>query len=148
MVSGAVRTAEFLIVAVLGFAIYLAYVEYESEDAHLIYLGAVVIAATANMAIFQALNLYRMTAFNAFVRSFTRVVFAWTLVMVGIMSLAFFIKVGAEFSRVWIVSWYVSGLAVLFVERLALSFLAKNGSAKGASTAVPSSSAADPKRSS
>lgn len=125
MVSGAVRTAEFLIVAVLGFAIYLAYVEYESEDAHLIYLGAVVVAATANMAIFQALNLYRMTAFNAFVRSFTRVVFAWTLVMAGIMSLAFFIKVGAEFSRVWIASWYVSGLAVLFVERLALSFLAK-----------------------
>jgi FlaA1/EpsC-like NDP-sugar epimerase len=77
------------------------------------------------MAIFQALNLYRMTAFNAFVRSFTRVVFAWTLVMAGIMSLAFFIKVGAEFSRVWIASWYVSGLAVLFVERLALSFLAK-----------------------
>ncbi|MGK2921309.1 MAG: undecaprenyl-phosphate glucose phosphotransferase [Methyloceanibacter sp.] len=125
MVSGAVRTAEFLIVAVLGFAIYLAYVEYESEDAHLIYLGAVVIAATANMAIFQALNLYRMTAFNAFVRSFTRVVFAWTLVMVGIMTLAFFVKVGAEFSRVWIASWYVSGLAVLFGERLALSFLAK-----------------------
>ena len=125
MVSGAVRTAEFLIGAVLGFAIYLASVEYESADAHLIYLGAVVVAATANMAIFQALNLYRMTAFNAFVRSFTRVVFAWTLVMAGIMSLAFFIKVGAEFSRVWIASWYVSGLAVLFVERLALSFLAK-----------------------
>ncbi len=45
--------------------------------------------------------------------------------MVGIMSLAFFVKVGAEFSRVWIVSWYVSGLALLFGERLALSFLAK-----------------------
>ena len=126
IVSGAVRVAEFLIVAVLGFVIYLGYVQYEGEEAHLmIYLGAVLIAATANLAILQALGLYRMPAFNAFVRSFTRVVLAWTLVMAGMMSLAFFVKVGAEFSRVWIASWYVSGLAVLFGERLALSLLAK-----------------------
>lgn len=72
VVSGAVRTAEFLIVAVLGFAIYVGYVEYEGEEAHLIYLGAVLIAATATMAIFQTLGLYQMPAFNAFVRSFTR----------------------------------------------------------------------------
>jgi len=126
VVSGAVRIAEFLIVAVLGFAIYLAYVEYEGEGTHLVYLGAVLIAATANLAICQMLDLYRMQSFSVFVRSFTRVVFAWTLVMAGMMSLAFFVKVGADFSRVWIASWYASGLAALFAERLALSLLAKN----------------------
>lgn len=131
VVTGAVRIAEFLIVAVLGFAIYLAYVEYEGEDANLIYLGAVLIAATANMAICQTLDLYRVPAFNAFVRSFTRIVLAWTLVMAGMMSLAFFFKVGADFSRVWIASWYVSGLTVLFGERLALSFLAKKWMREG-----------------
>jgi len=125
VVSGAVRTVEFLIVAALGFVIYLAYVDYEGENANVIYLGAVLIAATANMAIFQALNLYRMPAFNSFVRSFTRIVFAWTVVMAGMMSLAFFFKVSADFSRVWIASWYASGLVALFGERLALSFLAK-----------------------
>ncbi len=125
VVSGAVRTVEFLIVAVLGFVIYLAYVDYEGENANVIYLGAVLIAATANMAIFQALDLYRMPAFNTFVRSFTRIVFAWTVVMAGMMALAFFSKVSADFSRVWIASWYASGLVALFGERLALSFLAK-----------------------
>ena len=125
VVTGAVRTVEFLIVAALGFAIYLAYVDYEGARADVIYLGAVLIAATANMAIFQALNLYQMLAFSAFVRSFTRIVFAWTAVMVGMMSLAFFVKIGADFSRVWIASWYASGLVALFGERLALSFLAK-----------------------
>ncbi len=125
VVSGTVRTVEFAIVAALGFAIYLAYVEYEGSNANLIYLGAVLIAATANMAIFQALDLYRMPAFNAFVRSFTLIVFAWTAVMAGMMSLAFFFKIGADFSRVWIAGWYTSGLVALFGERLALSFLAK-----------------------
>ncbi len=125
IVTGAVRTVEFLIAVVLGFAIYLAYVDYEGSRANVIYLGAVLIAATANMAIFQALNLYQMLAFSGFVRSFTRIVFAWTAVMAGMMSLAFFVKIGADFSRVWIASWYASGLVALFGERLALSFLAK-----------------------
>jgi Undecaprenyl-phosphate glucose phosphotransferase len=125
VVTGAVRMVEFLLVAALGFAIYLAYVERDGESVHIIYLGAVLIAATANMAIVQALNLYQMPSFSTFVPSFTRIVLAWTFVMGGMMSLAFFFKVGAEFSRVWIASWYVSGLAVLFGERLALSFLAK-----------------------
>ena len=125
VVTGAVRMVEFLIVAVLGFAIYLAYVEYDGESAHLIYLGAVLIAATANMAICQSLDLYRMPAFSGFVRSFTKVALAWTVVMAGMMSLAFFVKVGAEFSRVWIASWYASGLVVLFGERFVLSLLAK-----------------------
>ncbi len=125
VVTGAVRMIEFLIVTVLGFAIYLGYVEQKDESLHLVYLVAVVIAATANMAIVQALNLYQMQAFSGFVRGFTRTAFAWTVVMAGMMALAFFVKVGADFSRVWIASWYVSGLIALFGERLALSLLAK-----------------------
>src|SRR4026207_2335780 len=45
MLIGAARLAEFLIVAGLGFAIYLAYVEREGANAHFIYLCAVLIAA-------------------------------------------------------------------------------------------------------
>jgi hypothetical protein len=36
------------------------------------------------------------------VRSFARIALAWTLVVAGLMSLAFFVKIGAEFSRVGI----------------------------------------------
>jgi Undecaprenyl-phosphate glucose phosphotransferase len=131
VVTGAVRTVEFLIVTILGFGIYLGYVEHDGESAHLVYLAAVVIAATANMAIFQALNLYQMPAFGAFVRSFTRIVFAWTAVMAGMMALAFFIKVGADFSRVWIATWYASAAVALFGERLALSLMAKRWNREG-----------------
>ena len=41
------------------------------------------------------------------------------------MAGAFFGKVGADFSRVWIATWYVSALLVLFGERLAVSQLVK-----------------------
>ena len=81
VVAGSVRIIEFLLVAVLGFVIYLAYVEREGTSTHLIYLAAVLIAATANTLTLQALNLYEIPAFSAFVRSFTRIIFAWSFVV-------------------------------------------------------------------
>jgi Undecaprenyl-phosphate glucose phosphotransferase len=125
VVTGAARIAEFLLIATLGFAIYLLYVEREGPPTHLVYLGAVLVAATAYMVMLQAFDLYRVAAFSAFVRSFARIAVAWTLVIAGLMSLAFFVKVGAEFSRVWIATWYVATLSALFAERLGLSLLVK-----------------------
>ena len=126
VITGAVRLVEFLIVALLGFAIYLAYVEREGSSAHFVYLAAVGIAAAATILILQVLDLYRVAAFTSFVRSFARIAVAWTLVIAGMMSLAFFVKVGADFSRVWIATWYASSLAALFGERLVLSSLARH----------------------
>jgi Undecaprenyl-phosphate glucose phosphotransferase len=47
------------------------------------------------------------------------------------MALAFFVKMGAEFSRVWIAIWYVSVFSVLFAERFGLSVLAKRWTKEG-----------------
>ena len=125
VVTGAVRAIEFTIVAALGFAIYLGYVEREGQGAHIVYLAAVLTAAAANTLLLQAFDLYNVPAFNSFVRSFARIAFAWTIVVAGLMAGAFFGKVGADFSRVWIAHWYVSALLMLFGERLALSQLVR-----------------------
>ena len=102
MVTGAVRMIEFLIVAALGFAIYLGYVEREGQSTHAVYLVTVLTAALATSLMLQAFDLYGVPALNAFVRSFTRIAVAWTLVMAGLTAGAFLGKVGADFSRVWI----------------------------------------------
>jgi FlaA1/EpsC-like NDP-sugar epimerase len=125
VVTGAVRMIEFLIVAGLGFAIYLGYVEREEQSAHLIYLAVALIAAAANTLMLQGFALYSVPALNAFVRSFTGIAVAWTLVVAGLMAGAFFGKVGADFSRVWIATWFVSALLMLFGERLVVSQLVK-----------------------
>jgi Undecaprenyl-phosphate glucose phosphotransferase len=125
IVTGAVRAVEFLLVAGLGFADYLGYVEREGQSMHLVYLAAVLTAATANTLLLQALDLYSVPALSAFVRSFTRLALAWTVVVAGLMVGAFFGKVGADFSRVWIATWYASALLALFAERLLLSRLTR-----------------------
>ncbi len=131
VVTGAARIAEFLIVAVLGFAIYLVYVEREGPETHFIYLAVVLGAATANSLLLQAFDLYQVSALRNFVGSFARIALAWALVVAGLMALAFFVKMGAEFSRVWIAIWYVSVFSVLFAERLGLSVLAKRWTKEG-----------------
>ncbi len=131
VITGAARITEFLLVASLGFVIYLLYVERVGAPTHLVYLIAVLIAASANALILQAFDLCRVPAFSGFVRSFARIAFAWTLVIAGLMSLAFFVKVGAEFSRVWIATWYVATLSALFAERLGLLLLVKRWTKEG-----------------
>ncbi len=79
----------------------------------------------------QAFDLYKVAAFSAFVRSFARVALAWTLVIAGLLALLFFVKVGADFSRFWIASWYVATLSALFSERLAFSVLARRWTKEG-----------------
>jgi len=125
VVTGVVRMIEFLLVAGLGFGIYLGYVEREAQSTHFVYLAVVAGAAAANTLMLQTLDLYSVPSLTAFVRSFTRIIFAWTLVVAGLMATAFFAKVGAEFSRVWIATWYVSALLVLFGERLAVAQFVK-----------------------
>ena len=125
VVTGAVRMIEFLLVAGLGFAIYLGYVEREAQSAHLIYLGVALVAAAANALMLQTFDLYSVPALSAFVRSFARIALAWSLVVAGLMAVAFFGKIGADFSRVWIATWYASALLVLFGERLVVSQLVK-----------------------
>lgn len=131
VVAWAVRMIEFLIVAALGFGIYVLYVGHEGQAAHLIYLSPVLLAASANLLLLQMLDLYRVPAFAAFVTSFTRIAAAWTVVMGGIMVLAFFFKMGSEFSRVWLATWYATALVTLFGERLVLSFLVRRWIAQG-----------------
>lgn len=131
MMIGAARIAEFLIVAGLGFAIYLAYVEREGANAHFIYLCAVLITAATNTALLQAAKLYNVTAFKAFISSGARIAVIWSLVIAGMMSLAFFVKVGADFSRFWIASWYAASLTALFTERLGLSLLVRRWMREG-----------------
>lgn len=124
VVTGAVRATEFLLVAGLGLVDYLGYVGH-GQSMHLVYLAVVLSAALANSLLLQGLDLYSVPALSSFIRSFTRIAFAWTVVVAGLMVAAFFGKIGADFSRIWIASWYVSALIVLFGERLFVSRLVK-----------------------
>ncbi|WP_029029703.1 undecaprenyl-phosphate glucose phosphotransferase [Salinarimonas rosea] len=112
---GSVRALEAVLVVGSGLVAHAAYlggvVSFEYWVA-LLSIGALAILA------FQALGVYSIGAFRAFFRFGFKIAVGWSLVFLVALAAVFLLKAGATFSRVWLVSWFVAGLAVLTIARL------------------------------
>ncbi|MGP9821331.1 undecaprenyl-phosphate glucose phosphotransferase [Salinarimonas sp. NSM] len=112
---GSVRALEAFLVVGSGLVVHAAYLggvvsaEYWTA---LLGIGALAILG------FQALGVYSIGAFRAFFRFGFKIALGWTLVFLVALAAVFLLKVGATFSRVWLVSWFATGLAVLTTSRL------------------------------
>ena len=131
VLTGAVRLIEFLLIAILGYAIFYIYVDEPGPFGHIFYAVAVVITATASILTFQSFQLYDITVLSNAFRQIARIATAWTLIFAFLMAAAFFSKLGQEYSRFWAATWYISGLAALVLFRTGLSFAVRNWSRLG-----------------
>ncbi|MGI9385442.1 MAG: undecaprenyl-phosphate glucose phosphotransferase [Methyloligellaceae bacterium] len=124
--TGTVRALEFLFVVIVGYVVFLAYVDDIDVGLQIMYLLATIAAAGATTLIFQAFDLYNLSAYTSFARQFARLGVAWTIVFATLVAIAFFVKIGAQFSRVWLASWYLFGISALFVFRLSVAAVVKH----------------------
>ena len=79
----------------------------------------------------QASGAYGVGAFRAFFNFGVRIVAGWLLVFLVALAAAFFLKIGDNFSRVWLASWFALGLGTILAERLALSFVVSSFTRSG-----------------
>jgi Undecaprenyl-phosphate glucose phosphotransferase len=130
VLAGTVRMLEFLLIIAAGLAVYAAYV-YPANGFEWYYIAA--IAAIAGLAIlaFQAADIYHVPAFRGLVGQLARLVPAWTVVFLLVTGVAFFAKLEGMFSRVWLAGYYVGGLIVLTLFRMALSALIRHWTREG-----------------
>jgi len=117
VLGGAIRIAEFVLLAMIGAGIYLGYV-YPNEEFVWRYLIATMGGAAAAMIAFQIADIYDAAALRRPISSFARVTLAWTAIFLLAFALQFFFRLEGLFSRVWTASWYFTGLAVLFAFRM------------------------------
>ena len=87
--------------------------------------------AALTVAVFQASGAYGVGAFRAFFNFGVRIVAGWLLVFLVALAAAFFLKIGDNFSRVWLASWFALGLGTILAERLALSFVVSSFTRSG-----------------
>ncbi len=120
VIVGVAQVIEALLLAILGYGIYVAYVGPGQEGFYI-----PVILATALMAniIFNAARAHRVTAYRTLLSQIMRVIGAWSAVMIALTVGLFFFKAGDLVSRVWLLSWFVSGAVLLVVYRGALRAL-------------------------
>jgi len=131
VVIGAARLLEFLLIAGLGYAIFYFYVDQPGPLRQMFYAVAVILTATASILGFQSFQLYDITVLSNTFRQVARIATAWTLVFALLMAMAFFTKLGQEYSRFWAAAWYTSGLVGLMLFRIGLSFSVRNWSKLG-----------------
>ncbi|MBV1701478.1 MAG: undecaprenyl-phosphate glucose phosphotransferase [Hyphomicrobiales bacterium] len=122
VISGLVRTLEFLLVLATGLIVHKIYVK-PPIGTELYYYSAILAMSFATLVIFHALDLTQISAMRMPLRSGLRLAGGWGLVFLTAMALVFFLKLDGIFSRVWLLAWFVVGFLVLTIERTAIAFI-------------------------
>ncbi|WNJ88137.1 undecaprenyl-phosphate glucose phosphotransferase [Bosea sp. 685] len=120
MIEGFVRLFDVLAVVCVGGLVYWFYVAGNIDNA-LPYQVTIPALAIGALASFQALQLYHVGALRNFVAMAVRLVTGWTTLFMIALAAFFFLKIGDQVSRIWLVGFYAGGLAALLGERLVVT---------------------------
>jgi len=131
VVLGLTRLIDMLIVAAVGFDIWVFYVLSIDPGASSYHLAALWITAVAVPLVFQSLKLYSIQTLRHFTGSAMRIVLCMTALFACLITIAFFTKLGADFSRIWLASWYFVSVAGILVFRVFMAVLIRRWNAHG-----------------
>ncbi|MGY2047442.1 undecaprenyl-phosphate glucose phosphotransferase [Methylobacterium sp. JK268] len=120
VLTGCVRAAEVVLIAVTGIVAQVA-ILHDVVPLQIGYLTTIFGIAALNLAVQQGAGTYGIRAFRKFFHSALRVALGWSLVFLLAAAILFFAKLGDHYSRLWLGSFYLSGLALLVCGRLGLS---------------------------
>jgi Undecaprenyl-phosphate glucose phosphotransferase len=117
VIAGVAQIVEALLLAVLGYGIHAAYVEPPQDGFYIpVILASVLVANIA----FNGARSHRIAVYRTTMSQIGRVLGAWSGVMLVLMVGIFFFKAGDLVSRVWLLTWFLSGAALLIAYRLLL----------------------------
>ncbi len=130
VLAGFVRMGEFALIILIGLALYLAYLP-AIDGLFGRYLSASVIIALLSTLAFQTADIYQVQAFRGYEKQYMRLASAWSFVFLIVIGASFFAKAGDLFSRVWLGSYYICGLAALIISRRCVFLLVRKWTREG-----------------
>jgi Undecaprenyl-phosphate glucose phosphotransferase len=130
VIAGAVRVADFVLVSLVGVALYLGYV-VPLSGFHWEYVAAILGMTATAVLCFQAADIYEVQVFRGQLRQMTRMISSWAFVFLLFTGASFFAKLGGEVSRLWLSAFFFVGLSALLAERLLLRALVRGWARDG-----------------
>ena len=130
VVSGIARFVEFCLIAVIGCAIYAAYV-LPTNSFDWRYPVVILGVAAASVVAFQTAGIYRMQSFRSRTGQYARLIAAWSIVFLLLSAVIFLAKSQDLFSRVWMLSFFSVGFLSLTGFRMALFTLIRHWAREG-----------------
>ncbi|MHA6298945.1 undecaprenyl-phosphate glucose phosphotransferase [Devosia sp. CAU 1758] len=128
VIVGVAQIVEALLLALLGYAIHVAYIEPPQDG---FYIPVILASALVANIAFNAARSHRIIVYRSHVSQIGRVLGAWAGVMMLLMVGIFFFKAGDLVSRVWLLAWFVAGAALLVAYRLLLRVLVLRWTGEG-----------------
>ena len=130
VIAGAVRVADFVLLSLIGVALYLGYM-VPLTGFHWEYIAAILGMTAAAVICFQASDIYDVQIFRGQLRQMTRMISSWAFVFLLFIGASFFAKLGGEISRLWLSAFFSFGLAALVGERLFLRAMVRDWARHG-----------------
>jgi Undecaprenyl-phosphate glucose phosphotransferase len=131
VIRGIVRALDVSVIAVLGLAIALLYIDEPVIIGRSSFLLAIAGVCAATIVAFELLDLYSLPSFTSFIKQMPRVLLGWTGAFAMLLAGVFFLKVGYDFSRVWFALWYAAGATALLTQRFAVSSIVRHWTRQG-----------------
>jgi Undecaprenyl-phosphate glucose phosphotransferase len=108
-----------LLLSLIGIALYLGYVVRIDGFSWSFIASILAMSATA-VVCFQAADIYDIQVFRSQLRQITRMSSSWSFVFLLFICVSFLVKLGDSVSRLWLVAFFLVGLAGLIAGRLLL----------------------------
>jgi Undecaprenyl-phosphate glucose phosphotransferase len=125
VVTTTARTAEGVLVALAGFVLAHFHPGFGTSGPGAYYIPLILAVSFALPFLTQSFGLYSIQSLLRPLEQVARVASAWTLIFGAITAAVFLSKSGESYSRVWLASWYFSGLSLLIVSRVVLANLTR-----------------------
>ena len=130
VIAGIVRIIDFVVIGLIGIALYLGYVA-RIDGFNWFYIAAILAMTSTAVMAFQAADIYEVQIFRTQLRQMTRMISSWALVFLLFSGASFFLKMGSAFSRLWLSAFFVVGLITLIIGRLLLRTLIRRWARDG-----------------
>jgi Undecaprenyl-phosphate glucose phosphotransferase len=130
VIEGAVRLADFLVIAAIGITLYFGYV-VQVDEFNWSYIAAILAIAAVAVISFQAADVYDIEAFRRQLGQLTRLLSAWAFVFLIFIAASFLAKAGGAVSRLWLSAFFFGGIGLLIAERLVLRSLVRRWARQG-----------------
>jgi Undecaprenyl-phosphate glucose phosphotransferase len=130
LLTGAARIIELGLVLFAGALIYALYV-LPREAFDVAYSVPLLAGSFLAVAFNQMAGTYRIPALRYAMPTLGRVFAAWAVVFALFAIIAFLAKIGDQYSRVWIGSWFVAGLVLLTLFRSILAVFVRRWTRAG-----------------
>jgi Undecaprenyl-phosphate glucose phosphotransferase len=130
VITGAVRSVDFVLLSAVGIAFYSGY-GVPLSGFRWEYVAAIFGMALTAVVCFEAAEIYDVQVFRGHLRQMTRMISAWAFVFLLFMAASFLANLGDEISRLWLAAFFFLGLSALLGQRLLLRALIRRWARQG-----------------